>query len=307
MGWLDNIFGFLGGVGNVGLSLASVFQWVVEALSAIGTVLLKALLEIGGFLLNILKSVGKFFQLIWDKFFKGIFSKLVNALLKAHDWLEAHLRPLLNFLQKVRKYLDRIYFRYIKPFLDLIQHVRRFLLILKLLHVKFAQELDAQLASIQHSVQSAFLEARTLLNGIIDVVNLIVDPSALLRKPTLILSMRRSIGAIIRVVTGLPPAFFFPSPRKNAPLGWAALPSNFDPRNLAHNPPPSFYLQGDEGLGAFSFIGNDAPLPDSAVDDIDMLDFFADEYYPAPICTNPAECLRRIRARQIMELENARA
>lgn len=304
MGFFDFLSGFLGGAADLGATLSAFISWVINAMLTLFTLVVNVLLQIANFLFGIVKAIGNFLQTLWDKFFKGIFSRVWQALVKAHQWLEDHLRPLIRFLQRVQVWFDRIYARYIRPFLNLIQHIRQFLLILKLLHVKFAIELDAKLAQIQTEVARVFIEARAILNNVVNVVNLIADPTALLRKPVLIVSARRSVGALIRVLTGMPPGYYFPSPLKNAAAGWGPVSFNFNPLDPAQNPPASAYLGGDDGLGSFGFFATDQPMPDSAVDDLELLDFFNDDLWPESACKSPVECLRAIRAAQLENILN---
>jgi hypothetical protein len=288
MGFLDGIIGALGSVASV---IEQVLIFLFNLIIQIFQFIWGVIGFVADFMLKVFKSIGSFFVHIWNSFFKDIFVKVFNGLQKLSHFLESKLRPIISFLMKARKFIDKIYKTYIAPFMKAIQHIRQFLQILKLLHVKFAAELDKALAQVQRDVQGVFTQIRGILNTTIDLLNIIADPSKLLRKPTMVLSIRRSIHALIRQTTGLPPGWYFPSPRASAPRGLGFLPANFNPANPDHNPPASYYLGLDSGVPSFDFLGDGETIPDGAVDDVSMLDFFNEDAWPEGNCASVEGCL----------------
>jgi hypothetical protein len=289
MGFLDGIIGFLGGAESAILSvLVQLFKLVI----AIFQFIWQAILIVVNYLLSAFKAVANFFSHVWSNFFKGIFTHLYNGIVKVTQWLESHLRPIIQFLQKVQKYIDKIYKTYIAPVLKMIQRIRQFLSILRLLHVQWAIKLDAILSKVQTDIQRVFLEIRGILTTAIDLLNIVADPLRLLRKPTLILSLRRTIHALIRSVTGLPPGFFFPSPRKGAPKGLGFLPLNFDARNPDHNPPASYYLGLDYGVPGLDGHDPTVPVPDEFINSMERIDYFDDDAWPLSPCIDVEACVK---------------
>lgn len=288
MDFLDGLLGALGGIGSaIEAALIQLFNLIVQVFQFIWNVIG----FIADFILKVFRSIGSFFSHIWTNFFKGIFTKVFSGIQKLTTFLESKLRPIIKFLTTVRKYVDKIYKTYIAPFLKVIQHIRQFLQILKLLHVKFAAELDKILGQVQRDVQGVFTQIRGILNTTIDLLNIIADPSKLLRKPTMVLSIRRSINALIRQTTGMPPGWYFPSPRPSAPKGVGFLGANFNPDDPTHNPPASYYLGLDSDVPSFDFLGDGETIPDGAVDDVSMLDFFDDSAWPDSNCVDIEQCL----------------
>lgn len=287
--------GFLDGISEALSSLASellaiivyVFNLVVIVFQFIWSIIQL----IAAYVVTAFKAAGAFFDHLWANFFKGIFVKLFSAIASITQWIEARLRPIINFLLAARKFIDRIYKLYVAPFLRIIQHIRQFLQILKLLHIRIAAQLDAILAQVQRDVNGVFLQIRGILNTAIDLLNIIADPNKLLRKPTMVLSLRRTIHAFIRQVTGMPPGWYFPSPRKSAPHGLGFLPANFDASNPDHNPPPSYYLGLDSGVPSFDFLGEGETIPDGAVDGLGMFDYFNDAAWPDSNCASVETCI----------------
>jgi hypothetical protein len=288
MGFLDGLIGALGGLADEILQvLVYLFNLLIQVFEFIWSVIG----IVADFMLKVFKSIGSFFVHLWDNFFKQIFVKLFHGIQALTTFLESKLRPVIKFLLKVRKYIDQIYKAYVAPFLKLIQHIRQFLQILKLLHVKFAVELDKILGQVQRDVQGVFLQIRGILNTTIDLLNILADPTKLLRKPTMVLSIRRSINALIRQTTGMPPGWYFPSPRPSAPKGLGFLPANFDPSNPDHNPPPSYYFGLDSGVPSFDFLGDGDTIPDESVDGLSMFDYFDDSAWAESDCVDIEACL----------------
>jgi len=278
------------GVGNaLADAVKSLANFTVTGLSWAGV----ASSNIYGFLRNTLSYGVSIFHWLWDNVIKNVLSKVVQAIAKAHAWLEEHLRPVIDFIKKVRTWYDRMFKIYIKPFLNMLQHIRQVLGILRALHIGWAAALDRRLLQIESYVSGLFNQVRSILNGVIDILNSIADPMSIIRKPTIVLSTRRTINSIIRVGTGRPPGFFFPSPRRGVSTGLGFLPSNFVASDPSMNPPASNYLGGNDGLPGFNgFLPGQIP-DNTAVDDAEPLDYFNDDLYPPPDCSDAADCARQ--------------
>lgn len=288
---MDFLNGIISALGGVASAIEQILVYLFNLIIQIFQFIWDVINIIAEFMLKVFKSIGGFFVHIWNEYFKGIFTKVFSGLQKLSRFLESKLRPIIQFLQKARKFIDKIYKQYVAPFLKAIQHIRQFLQILKLLHVKFAAELDKALGQIQRDVQGVFTQIRGILNTTIDLLNIIADPSKLLRRPTMVLSMRRTIHALIRQTTGLPPGWYFPSPRPSAPRGTGFLPANFNPDDPNHNPPPSYYLGLDSGVPSFDFLGDGETIPDGSVDGLPVFDYFDNEAWPTGNCVNVEACL----------------
>lgn len=276
---MDFLNGLLAEAAAIQQELLAIFQFLLSVIVTVAQFIYDALVAVADFLVKMAQAVGKFFRYLWDNFFKVIFSKIFTAVQKAHEWLESHLRPIIDFLKKVSAFWDKLYKTYVRPFLIAIQHVRQFLQLLRLLHINIATQLDKVLGQIQNDVQRAVLDIKGTLNATIDLLNIIADPTMLLRRPTMLLSLRRVFHGFIRQVTGLPPAFFLPSPSKSAPKGLGFLPSNFDPANPLQNPPASYYLPFDDGMPSLDFVTPGVPVSDDVVDTGQPLGYFDSSAY----------------------------
>jgi hypothetical protein len=287
MGFIDTILGFFGGVaGEIESILAYLFDLFITALQFIFSILA----AFGDFILNVFKSVGTFFLHLWDNFFKGIFLRVFHAIGTLTTWLESHLRPIIEWLQRAQRYILHLYTVYVRPILVMIQRIRQVLAILRALHVQWAQDLDNILAHIQSDINAVFLKINGALNAVIDVLNIVTDPARFLRHPVLILSIRRSFSALIRQLTGLPPGFWFPSPKHSAPAGTGKLPLTFLPSDDAANPPPSYYMGVDTPVPSLGGWASGTEVPDNYGDDVPVLDFFTNSAWPSSSCPDGVVC-----------------
>lgn len=288
MGFFDDLLLALSDLAGV---LEQVIAFIFSLLVQVAQFLWAGLQLVGKFFFTLLQDVGKFFGHLWDNFFKGIFSRILQGIASFGKWLHNIFGPVVKWLRQASQFIDRIYRRYLRPILRWIQIARVFLQLLKALHIKWAAKLDSILGKVQHDIQQGYLFIKGILNTVIDLLNILSDPTNLLRRPTTLLSIRRILHALIRQTTGLPPGFFIPSPSKFAPLGLGALPRNFDPNNPLHNPPPSYYLTLDSGVPSFESLGPGDTIDDTAVDQVGALDFFNGATFPLSPCVDPVQCL----------------
>ena len=216
--------------------LAQMVGWVVNVFQRALGFVWGGLLWLFDQLKTAAKLLAKPFQFLWDHFFKGILTRIANAIIALHRWLEDHLGPVIRFLMKVRAYIDRIFNRYIRPILNMIQRVRQVLAVFRALHIKLAEELDAQLARIQGDIARVFLTVRGTLNQVIDVANALTDPTRLVRLIAISVAGRRAAAAIVRIFTGLPIGLFIPNFRADAPAWEKPVLTSKDLTDPARNP-----------------------------------------------------------------------
>lgn len=259
--FLGAIGGFFDFLGSVAAFLEQILAFIFQVLVTVATYILQVLEAVFGFFANIISKVGQFFAHIWNGFFKGIFTRIFRAVVTAQQWLEARLRPILNFLKRVRAIYDRIFKAYIKPVLNLIQHVRQVLLVLRLLHVKFAQELDQKLAAIQNDITKLFIQVRGYLNFAIDFINIIASPSRLSRFVLAGVIGSRATAALFRLVTGANIGFFFPNYHPNAKPWEKPVTRASSLKDAAVNPSASSLLKPLLDADTYSYTP-ETPFPD---------------------------------------------
>jgi len=129
------------------------------------------------------------------RFWSGALRPLLAFLGRQFDrfvgWLQRTWGPVLEFLNKVRKEIDRLYTRYVKPILDTIEIARRTLQLLARLHVPFAKELDAKLAQLEDRLLAPIREVYARLNEAMNWINRIITLDGYLQQITLIRSLIR--------------------------------------------------------------------------------------------------------------------
>jgi hypothetical protein len=290
------MFDFLSGVGDflggVATAIGEAVTYLFSVMLYLFNLILQLLSAVAQFFAQMLKAIGAFFKHLWENFFKGILQDIWKHIRNAWQWLHDKLGPAFKWLQQLRDRLDRWYRMYVVPYLNMLQRVRGYLHILALLHVKFAQELDAKIAQIQAQIVQAFATVRASLNAVIDIGNAIVDPAYLLRKPQLLLSIRRQIPALIRAVTGRPPGYWFPSPKGAAGGAFAPVLPFVTASGAIGGPTASDLLAADDGLLDTSSFFDGTQYMAGAVDQIAPLDYFDNTLYPESLCPNGASsCL----------------
>lgn len=290
MGWLDSLVSFLSSVGS---EIAQIFAYLFNLIVQVFQFLWTVLVDVFNFFWSILQAVGKFLSHIWTNFFKAIWSKALKYLQIAHRWLEAKLGPILRYLKRVRDFYDRWYKMYLKPLLQMLQKIRQVLLIMRMMHIGFAKQLDALVLRIEQQLTHQFLTMRGIFTSLINVVSAVIDAPLLLRKPIMILSLRRTFYSVVRAFTGLPVSYFFPSHAKGAPRGLAPPPPGHSFLEDAYNPPADYYLGLDGGLGDFQGFDPTEIPADSFANVVKPLDYISEAEERVPVCTSIADCLRK--------------
>lgn len=268
---IGSIFGFFGNLGGFFGALST---------------LLDALGQLAKKLLGLL-------QHIWQFIVKKIIGGILSAIASLSAWIEGKLQPLLTFLKNLRNILARYYNTYLRPFMLYLQRVRQFLSILAALHIKIAQRLDTFLGNLQAKILKGFYTVTGAINTLTQILLALQDPQYLIRHPVLIISIRRQIPALIAAVTGRPPGYWFPSP-KGAKGGNFAPPAYTLPLpSQSTTPPVSSYLTNDGLPEDLSVMVDCYEYTSDGVDQVEPLDYFNDDLYPATLCPydDPAKCL----------------
>jgi hypothetical protein len=290
---MDFLNGLYDALSSVGAELSQIFAYLVNLIVQVFQFLWTALVDIFNFFWAIVQAVGKFLSHIWTNFFKAIWTKALKYLQAAHRWLEAKLAPVLKILRNILARIDYNYKHFIRPLLNMLQKIRQVLLILRLMHIGFAKQLDRYILELEQKLTKAFLTTRGIFTSLINVVNAVIDAPMLLRKPIMVLSLRRTFYSVIRAFTGLPVSYFFPSDSPKAPRGLKVPPVGHSFFEDEYNPPASYYLGLDGGLGDFSgFDPTEIPSDDFA-DVVKPLDSFQEDEEEIPVCLDIADCLRQ--------------
>jgi hypothetical protein len=209
---LSGLLSFIGGA--ISGSTGAIISWASAGFatlfgndSAIASVL-------GNFIKWATGAIGAivtFIGALWKWLRDSILKKLIDTIRKIHDYLKNLFKPITDMINRYRLLLRQLFQQYVKPILDFLQRVRKVLLIFRLLGFKWAKQLDARIVKFENEISAAFLGTWRNLNILSDWINFIVDPLGLIQPGVWLGSIRQSIGAIIASVQhaqlSAPPAY----------------------------------------------------------------------------------------------------
>jgi len=180
--------------------LAALIQAIIDFLNALVSALVQVLnflyegeLGIFGFSNKGLEHVFKGFKNLMDQIFKVWVTKSLHHLLDLYQKLQAFLKKLKVWLDRMRKLQALYQVRAMRRFINLIQRIRKVLVLFRILHLKFATKLDNWLAGIEGKLVRRTAELAAKTNEIIAWINLVADPSTLFRQVPLLRSMGRGL------------------------------------------------------------------------------------------------------------------
>jgi hypothetical protein len=120
--------------------------------------------------------------------FKSFLSHLWGWARKVVDLLRKVLDPIICAIKAIIDYENTIFNLYLRPILELLQRVRSTLVLLRLLHVKWAARLDDRLVHIEQAIANLGLATLRELNQLRTYINLLLDPTGLFNPATFLLS-----------------------------------------------------------------------------------------------------------------------
>jgi hypothetical protein len=171
--------------------------------------------------------VGKLFKTLFGGITHIISDVLHGHLNKALQDLEVLLRnihnlfaPLLDYLHRLQRLQRQRQMMAMKNVLNLIQRVRKILVPLRILHIKFAQKLDGWLAGIAGRIITREHAIVGKTNEIIAWIDLITDPTGVLRPGHVGAGVGRGINAVTDALNAVGMEKLFPGLRRSpgAPL-----------------------------------------------------------------------------------------
>jgi hypothetical protein len=188
---------FFGAIVN---ALIAAFNFLFHILIAIAQFIWNGLIAIVNFLGHAFTILGRFFQHLWDKILKPIFTTLVKDYQKLRAFLQRVLGPYLKFIQTIQVWITKHILPIIKLAIAIIQRVRIILEIFRLLGFKWAAKLDADLRKVQDFLTTALQDIVVGLNTLTTIMEVIIDPAMLLRKNVLGGTLFKYLGALKRAV-----------------------------------------------------------------------------------------------------------
>lgn len=184
--------------------LVALIGYIWNVLVYVANYIWTALNWIAHFFYTLFEDVQKAFKWIWANVIKAGLTKLVAVFQKVRAWLKKTLQPVIDWLKKVRKWYDDFFNRWMKPVLRMIQTMRKVLTIFRLLGFKWAARLDGDLAMVEQKITQVYTTLRGYLNTAITWIDLIVDPSGILRRNPLFAALIASQNELRNMVLQAP-------------------------------------------------------------------------------------------------------
>jgi len=157
--------------------------------------------QLGTQVVNGLDLVGGALELLFGTLIPEFLKRLLDALRALASLIADALGKLAKIIKWLRDLHDWLFRQFIFPVLNAIGHIRQMLLLLRLLHVKWAQKLDSTLADIEGKIVLNFGRLWFYTLNLISWAQLITGADGLFRGGVLWGSLARDIGAL-RSLTG---------------------------------------------------------------------------------------------------------
>jgi hypothetical protein len=197
-------FDFLSGIGTIFGDLASLINSLFIALwnllLAVFQFLWDTLVTVVNAIVSVFKNVGSFFNRMWTDYLKPAIKGIGHAIQNLILHPIASLRKLMDWLHKIRRWYDTHVIANMQKQIQLIQKIRQLLTLLRILHVKWAQQLDDLLAKAQGKIAQNIEFIRGYLNLITSWIALVTDRSMIIRRNTLGAWLLSHVGGLKRIV-----------------------------------------------------------------------------------------------------------
>ncbi len=150
-------------------------------------------------LILLFRRLSKFLLHIWQQYVKRAIQWLAVHVQKLRAWLKRTIGPIIQRLEKIKKWYDTHILKQQLRMLQMLQSIRRVLGILRIFHVKWATKLDNSLADIQNRIEQSISIVRGTLNQIINTLAIAFDPTMVITRNLLGASLLSHLGAVKRI------------------------------------------------------------------------------------------------------------
>jgi hypothetical protein len=184
--------------------LLAILQFIWSVLVFVANYIWAALNWIANFFYTLFQDIQKGLKWIWENVIKSGLTKLITLFQKVRAWLSSFLKPVVDFLKKVRAWYDWMFNHFWKPILNMIGILRKILTIFRLLGFKWAARLDGDLAMIEEKIVQIYTTLRGYINTAITWIDLIIDPTGILRRNPLFAAIFQSSNELRNVLLTVP-------------------------------------------------------------------------------------------------------
>ena len=149
---------------------------------------------------DVLKTIGEaiglaLYHAIVD-YLIPLIKKIIAAIKWLHDKLSNLLKPIIKWIKRIRDWYVKHILPWQKLALNIISAMRQFLELLKLLDVKWAAKLDAELQKIQGYITESITAILGPLNAALSILGMAVDPSLFFRQDMFGRTLWNSLGDV---------------------------------------------------------------------------------------------------------------
>lgn len=180
--------------------IVGVLDALIGALNTIFQAIWQTIVNLVNALVAVFQKLATFFVHLWQDYIKPAIKGLIDLYQRISDWLKRILGPILRIIDRIRKfYYDYIY-KWVKLAENILSVVRAFLAALRIVGVKWAAKLDAELQKIQGYITDVFATFVAALNQASTWLNFIADPLGIVRRDIFHLNLFSSVPELSRAV-----------------------------------------------------------------------------------------------------------
>jgi len=180
--------------GGVSGAVKAALEGLRGSLASVADSLMRFAWKIANALAKVLEALQK----LWTRVLQPMLDKIEKITQRIGRIIDKVLKPYLDFMYRVRRILLEIYAKFFRPIIQLIDTLRRALSILRIAHIKWADQLDARLARLEAKIASHITAAlrRTSVAG--RWMNVLLTARMLLQQPILCNSVYAYQGTLQR-------------------------------------------------------------------------------------------------------------
>jgi hypothetical protein len=155
---------------------------------------------------NILQTLWQWIQDAIHWLFHTLLPTLIRWINDIRAALTKFLHPLIQWLQWEKAWLNQVWNNVLKPIMNFIQALRQFLVVFRLMGLKWAAYLDQYLAGLEARIASAFIQAQQEINMIQNWLNFIIGTNGLFNLPLMLLSQLQTLPQLWAALANIPSA-----------------------------------------------------------------------------------------------------
>ena len=163
-------------------AILDALTYLFNLLVAIAQFLYNLLVILANAIVAFLRAAEALMVHLFETLYTDVIKPILDEIAKIEAWLNKVLSPVVRFLKQIQAWYNKYVLPWQKLADQIISKIRQFLAIFRLFGAKWAQKLDADLAQVQSYINTSILAVVTTLNGLIGWVQLVTDPTQILRK-----------------------------------------------------------------------------------------------------------------------------